>query len=54
MSNSVWPQIAFPLGVLLFSYSTATMSFKFQASFIKDDLKEIFEIKEVFTHAEGD
>jgi|GEM_PF-2389931 len=42
--ESLWPGVLFPLGVILFSYTVVTISFKFQASFIKDDLMEILNI----------
>jgi hypothetical protein len=40
-----WPVILFPLGALLASYIIPTAVFKFQASFAKDDLRDIFEIE---------
>ncbi len=45
--NFIWPEILFPVGVLVFLYTITTIAFKFQASFVKDDLEEIFEIKEM-------
>ncbi|HKG07353.1 MAG TPA: hypothetical protein VKB19_12875 [Pedobacter sp.] len=43
---SIWPAILFPLAIILFSYTVATLQFKFHASFIKDDLREVFQIVE--------
>jgi hypothetical protein len=40
----LWPVGLFPFGMVLFSYATSVFSFKFQASFIKDDLMKIFSV----------
>ncbi|MBB2148559.1 hypothetical protein GM920_06495 [Pedobacter sp. LMG 31462] len=47
LNDFILPRMLFPLGITLFIYTVLTASFKFQASFIKDDLMEIFEVKAV-------
>jgi hypothetical protein len=42
-NRSYWPTILFPVAPILFSYIVGMISFNFKSSFIKDDLKEIFQ-----------
>lgn len=42
-NRSYWPIILFPTVPILFSYIVGMISFNFKSSFIKDDLKEIFQ-----------
>lgn len=42
-NRSYWPIILFPTAPILLSYIVVMISFNFNSSFIKDDLKEIFE-----------
>ena len=38
--------IGLPFGFILLSYTISTLLFNFHASFLKDDLKEIFEVRD--------
>lgn len=40
-----WTMVLFLMGFILVSYTVAIVVFKFKASFMKDDLKEILEVK---------
>lgn len=42
-NRSYWPIIFFPTAPILISYVVGMISFNFKSSFIKDDLKEIFQ-----------
>lgn len=43
--ESIWPAMLFPIGMILIPYAITTLLFKFQASFVKDELIAIFSPK---------
>lgn len=42
----IWIWIGMTSGGILFSYTVSTLRFHFHASFLKDDLKQIFEVSD--------